>query len=187
MCVHLKAITPGEAGTSLQHALLPLSEWHCLLRGFSGCQCIHRQRLRERVCVNESGGGSTSGGGDDWSVQQLKHVFVPIFFVVCVCAGPWCWLCSSLPSFLLLCSRAHIQPHLCPAQCGVETCTAALSCCQLCCPADNWQTVLCSRQILLEGRCPAPCFIEPFRCTAPILLSCAAGNTNSTTCTAGSV
>ena len=149
---------------------------------------VHTQTESERESVvNESGGGSTSGGGDDWSVQQLKHVFVPIFFVVCVCAGPWCWLCSSLPSFLLLCSRAHIQPHLCPAQCGVETCTAALSCCQLCCPADNWQTVLCSRQILLEGRCPAPCFIEPFRCTAPILLSCAAGNTNSTTCTAGSV
>jgi hypothetical protein len=33
VCVHLKAITPGEAGTSLQHALLPLSEWHCLLHG----------------------------------------------------------------------------------------------------------------------------------------------------------
>ena len=61
VCVHLKAITPGEAGTSLQHALLPLSEWHCLLWGFSGCQCIHRQRVRERVCVNESGGGSTGG------------------------------------------------------------------------------------------------------------------------------
>ena len=52
VCVHLKAITPGEAGTSLQHALLPLSEWHCLLHGVLWLS-VHTQTESERECVCE--------------------------------------------------------------------------------------------------------------------------------------
>ena len=57
VCVHLKAITPGEAGTSLQHALLPLSEWHCLLHGVLWLS-VHTQTESEResVCERERRG-----------------------------------------------------------------------------------------------------------------------------------